>query len=74
LRWALFEAAQAARRPGSPDRAYYDQAAERLGVNRACLALVRKLLSAASTPCASSATRAWRPPDSFRARSGLSHS
>jgi transposase len=41
LRWALFEAAQAARRPGSPDRAYYDQAAERLGGNRACLALAR---------------------------------
>jgi hypothetical protein len=35
LRWALFEAAQAARRPGSPDRAYYDQAADRLGGNRA---------------------------------------
>jgi transposase len=44
LRWALFEAAQAARRPGSPDRSYYDQAAERLGGNRACLALARKLL------------------------------
>jgi transposase len=44
LRWSLFEAAQAARRPGSPDRAYYDQAADRLGGNRACLALARKLL------------------------------
>jgi transposase len=44
LRWALYEAAQAARRPGSPDRDYYDQAAERLGGNRACLALARKLL------------------------------
>src|SRR3954452_18660634 len=44
LRWALFEAAQAARRPGSPDRAYYDQAAERLGGTRAGLALPRKLL------------------------------
>jgi transposase len=44
LRWALYEAAQAARRPGSPDRAYYEQAAERLGGNRACLALARKLL------------------------------
>jgi transposase len=44
LRWALFEAAQAARRPGSPDRGYYDQAADRLGGNRACLALARKLL------------------------------
>jgi len=45
LRWALFEAAQAAaRRIGSPDRAYYEQAAARLGGNRACLAVARKLL------------------------------
>jgi transposase len=44
LRWALFEAAQVARRPGSPDREYYQQAAERLGANRACLAVARKLL------------------------------
>jgi transposase len=44
LRWALFEAAQAARRPSSPDRGYYDQAADRLGGNRACLALARNLL------------------------------
>ena len=44
LRWALYEAAHAARRPGSPDRDYYLQAAERLGGNRACLALARKLL------------------------------
>jgi transposase len=44
LRWALFEAAQVARRTGSPDRDYYQQAAERLGSNRACLAVARKLL------------------------------
>ena len=44
LRWALFEAAQVARRSGSPDRDYYTQAAERLGANRACLAVARKLL------------------------------
>jgi transposase len=44
LRWALFEAAQVARRTGSPDREYYTQAAERLGPNRACLAIARKLL------------------------------
>jgi len=44
LRWALYEAAQVARRPASPDRGYYDQAAERLGANRACLAIARKLL------------------------------
>ena len=41
---ALYEAAQVARGPRSPDRAYYEQAAERLGGNRACLALARKLL------------------------------
>jgi transposase len=44
LRWALFEAAQVARRPASPDREYYQQAADRLGGNRACLAIARKLL------------------------------
>src|SRR4051795_2104876 len=44
LRWALYEAAQAASRAGSPDRAYYLQAAQRLGHNRACLAIARKLL------------------------------
>ena len=44
LRWALFEAAQSACRRGSPDRDYYAQAAERLGNNRACLSVARKLL------------------------------
>jgi transposase len=44
LRWALFEAAQVARRPASPDRSYYTQAAERLGGNRACLSVARRLL------------------------------
>jgi transposase len=44
LRWALYEAAPRARFPASPDRAYYLQLAERIGGNRACLALARKLL------------------------------
>ena len=44
LRWALFEAAQCARRPASPDHDYYREAAARLGGNRACLAVARKLL------------------------------
>jgi transposase len=44
LRWALFEAAQCARRQGSPDRDYYQQAAKRLGANRAALSVARKLL------------------------------
>jgi transposase len=44
LRWALYEAAQRARFPASPDRSYYQQLAARIGGNRACLALARKLL------------------------------
>jgi len=48
LRWALYEAAQLARRASSPDHAYYEQAAARLGGNRACLAVARKLLSHAA--------------------------
>src|SRR5215216_3790507 len=44
LRWALYEAAQVARRRGSPDRDYYEQAAARLGGNRACLSVARRLL------------------------------
>ena len=39
LRWALYEAAQAARRPSSPDRPYYEQLAARIGSNRACIAI-----------------------------------
>jgi transposase len=44
LRWALYEAAQTARRAGSPDHYFYRQAAERLGGNRALLGVMRKLL------------------------------
>jgi transposase len=44
LRWALYEAAQRARFPASPDRHHYQQLAARIGGNRACLALSRKLL------------------------------
>jgi transposase len=44
LRWAAFEAAH---KPSSPDRDYYPQAADRLGGNRACLALARKLVQRA---------------------------
>ncbi len=44
LRWAVYEAAQRARFPASPDRAHYEQLAARIGGNHACLALARKLL------------------------------
>ena len=45
LRWALYEAAQVARRgERSPDREYYLQTKERIGGRRACIAVARKLL------------------------------
>jgi transposase len=43
LRWALYEAAQSAAKKTSPDHAYYLEVRERLGHNRACLSVVRKL-------------------------------
>jgi transposase len=43
LRWALYEAAQCAARPGSPDHDYYRQVKERHDHQRACLAVARKL-------------------------------
>ena len=47
LRWALYETAQSACRAGSPDHDYYQQTAARLGHNRACLTIARKLLKRA---------------------------
>jgi transposase len=45
LRWALYEAAQVARAgTRSPDRQYYLDTAQRIGGNRACIAIARKLL------------------------------
>ena len=45
MRWALFEAARKSPVGQTrPDHAYYEQAAERLGGNRACLSVARKLL------------------------------
>jgi transposase len=43
LRWALFEAALQACRPGSPDHEYYRRVARRIDHNRACLSVARKL-------------------------------
>ncbi len=45
LRWALFEAAQCACRPTSPDHGYYLEAKARLHTHeRACIAVARRLL------------------------------
>jgi transposase len=43
LRWTLFEAAQQACRPASPDHQYYRQVARRIDHNRAFLSVARKL-------------------------------
>ncbi len=43
LRWALFEAAKCAARPGAPDHGYYRSVADRLGGNRAALSVARKI-------------------------------
>jgi transposase len=57
LRWALFEAAQQACRPASPDYDYYRQVARRIDHNRACLSVARaSSADAPTTSCASSAT------------------
>ncbi len=71
LRWALYEAAHVARRPTSPDRAYYEQAAENLGGNRACLALARKLLKRCYHTLRELGNDALAPPaEPTRARAG----
>lgn len=43
LRWALFEAAKCAARPGSPDHDYYQRVKDRCGGNRAALSVARKI-------------------------------
>ena len=44
LRWALFEAAQAAAHAGSPDHASYTAVRDRLGGKRPALSVARKLV------------------------------
>jgi transposase len=43
LRWALYEAAHCAARRTSPDHAYYERVARRLGKRRATVSVARKL-------------------------------
>ena len=56
-----------------PDRAYYDQAAERLGGNRACLALARKLLKRSFHTLRELGDDALLPPDDPGARKPFTH-
>jgi transposase len=62
LRWALFEAATCAARPSSPDHAYYTQVKERLGGNRATLAVARKLTRRCYHTLGALGEQAYAPP------------
>jgi transposase len=62
LRWALFEAAKCAARPTSPDHAYYLQVRDRLGGNRAALAVARKLARRCYHTLAALGDQAFAPP------------
>ena len=61
LRWALFEAAQCAFRKGSPDHEYYLESKERLGSNRACLSIARKLVRKAHHTLGELGDKAFQP-------------
>jgi transposase len=62
LRWALFEAATCAARASSPDHAYYRQVRDRLGGNRASLAVARKLARRCYHTLAALGEQAYAPP------------
>lgn len=61
LRWALYESAQSAARASSPDHDYFIAARERLGGNRACLSIVRKLARRAHHLLRDLGDDAWAP-------------
>jgi transposase len=64
LRWALYEAAQCATRPGSPDHAYYREAKARHDHARACLSVARKLARRAHHTLCKLGDDALAPPSS----------
>lgn len=61
LRWALFEAAKASSRSGSPDQAYYLGVRERLGGKQATLSVARKLLRRCYHTLRELGDAAWAP-------------
>src|SRR3954452_15117770 len=74
LRWALYEAAQVARRERSPDREYYQATKERIGATRACLSVARKLLKRSYHTLRELGEQALAPPAYLpRARTALTH-
>ena len=75
LRWALYEAAQVARRPGAAPTATTTPRPPSASAATAPASRSRaSCSSAATTPCASSARRRWHPPEPPRcARQALTH-
>ncbi|MGZ6576641.1 MAG: IS110 family RNA-guided transposase [Solirubrobacteraceae bacterium] len=73
LRWALFEAAQCARRRSSPDHQYYLEASERSAATAPAWQSRANCSSAATTRYASSARRPCNPHDPAGARQALRH-
>ena len=61
LRWALFEAAQAAARPCSPDHDYYVALRDRLGGKRPALSMARKLVRRCRHTLRALGDEAWAP-------------
>jgi transposase len=61
LRWALFEAAQAAARESSPDHAYYQIVRARLGGKLAALSMARKLARRCYHTLCELGEQAWLP-------------
>ena len=59
LRWALFEAAKAAARAGSPDHDYYAAVRDRLGGKRPALSVARKLAGRCHHTLRELGDRAW---------------
>jgi transposase len=62
LRWALFEAAHSAAKATSPDHDYYREVKARLGTNRACLSVARKLARRAHHLLRELGEDAWSAP------------
>ena len=71
LRWALYEAAQCACRKDSPDRAYYEQTAARIGHKRACLSIADVAKSLGESRIRRCVTGAIRPRSDQGRREGL---
>ncbi|MGH2456644.1 MAG: IS110 family transposase [Candidatus Limnocylindria bacterium] len=68
LRWALYEAAEAASRTSSPDHDYYTTVRDRLGGKRPALSVARKLVRRCHHTLRELGDAAWAPPSTPAAK------